>query len=517
MKKSNIFVKIMLGFSIIILIFISSTFYINLELKNINKKLTLLNEGYILFIKNLSKIQLSLNNDKKILDKITKEEKPNTNLKVFLLNRYKNHPIDKIFIKSIVEINDLLDKNLFYEGRRFYNFAKIELNILKDYYQNNVKKCSDYINDENIKQNCKNSMNRLVIRVEYLNRVADKKLSELSIKIEETLDKIIIYNYIFMALSTLIIIIISIFSIMLISPIRKLINAVSLIQKGDYSHRVNMKTSGEIGTLVNSFNEMIINLKTREEQIKKQEESLRQHHQNEIKIKNKLLEVERLAAIGKISAQIAHEIRNPLNSINLNTEIIGDEIFSDDFTPEEIKPLFKHIKIEIERLKNITDKYLRLAKEPDLHLETADIIKLIKDIYELMSVEFKQKNINLEKYFELESLIFSFDKNIIKSVVINILKNSLEASGKNGIVNISVEKSLKDGQEQVKITIKDNGIGISKEDKENIFNPFFTTKKYGTGIGLFAVKEGVVSHGGEIDVKSEFGKGTELSIYLPLQ
>jgi len=517
MKKGNIFLKIIIGFSIIIIIFIFSTLYINIELKYINKKLTLLNKGYVLFIRNLSKIQITLNNDNKILEKIVKDEKIKKNFKLFILNRYKNHPIDKIFTKSLFEINSLLKNNSFYDGKKFYNFAKIELNILKGYYQSNVKSCSEYINDEADKEDCQNSMNRLIIRIRYLNTVTDKKLSELSINIENILERITIYNFIFIGLSAIIIIIILIFLLMLIAPIKKLINAISFIEKGDYSHRVEMKSSGEIGVLVDSFNDMIITLKNRDEQIKNQQDSLGKHHENEIKIKNKLLEVERLAAIGKISAQIAHEIRNPLNSINLNTDIIGDEIFSENFNPIEIKPLFKHIKIEIERLNNITEKYLRLAKEPDLNIETNDIVKLLKDISELMDAEFKKKEILLIKDFKIDSFLLNFDKNIMKSVFINILKNALEATSKNGKVTIFIDKTLKSDNNYIKISIKDTGIGISAKDKDNIFNPFFTTKKYGTGIGLFTVKEGVLNHNGEIEFNSQFSKGTEFIIYLPIE
>ncbi len=515
MKKGNIFLKVIIGFSIIIIIFIFSTLYINIELKYVNKKLTLLNKGYVLFIRNLSKIQITLNNDKKILEKIMKDEKIKKNFKLFILNRYKNHPIDKIFTKSLFEINSLLKNNSFYDGKKFYNFAKIELNILKGYYSENVSACSKYINNKADKKDCQNSINRLIVRIRYLNTVTDKKLSELSLNIEDILEKITIYNFIFIGLSAIIIIIILIFLIMLIAPIKNLINAISFIKKGDYSHRVEMKSSGEIGVLVDSFNDMISTLQQRDEQIKAQQKSLEEHHKNEIKIKNKLLEVERLAAIGKISAQIAHEIRNPLNSINLNTDIIGDEIFDENFNPDEIKPLFDHIKIEIERLNNITEKYLRLAKEPDLNLEANDIVKLLNDVIELMEIEFTNKEVLIIKDFKVGSYILNFDKNIVKSVFINILKNALEASSKNGKVTVFIDKTNKNGVEYIKISIKDTGIGISDKDKENIFNPFFTTKKYGTGIGLFTVKEGVLSHNGEIKFNSKFSKGTEFVIYLP--
>ncbi len=515
MKKGNIFLKVIVGFSVIIVIFIFSTLYINIELKYVNKKLNLLNKGYVLFIRNLSKIQITLNNDKKILDKIMKDEKIKKNFKLFILNRYKNHPIDKIFSKSLFEINSLLKNNSFYDGKKFYNFAKIELNILRGYYRENVNACSKYINDEADKTDCQNSVNRLIVRIRYLNSVTDKKLSELSLNIESVLEKITIYNFIFIGLSAIIIIIILIFLIILISPIKNLINAISFIKKGDYSHRVDMKSSGEIGVLVDSFNDMISILQQRDEQIKAQQKSLEEHHKNEIKIKNKLLEVERLAAIGKISAQIAHEIRNPLNSINLNTDIIGDEIFDAEFNPEEIKPLFEHIKIEIERLNNITEKYLRLAKEPDLNLEANDIVRLLSDVIELLEVEFSNKGVEIKKDFKIGSYILNFDKNIIKSVFINILKNALEASSGNGMVTVFIDKVKRINSEYIKISIKDTGIGISDKDKENIFNPFFTTKKYGTGIGLFTVKEGILSHNGEIEFHSEFSKGTEFVIYLP--
>jgi signal transduction histidine kinase len=359
-------------------------------------------------------------------------------------------------------------------------------------------------------------MNRLIVRIRYLNRVADKKLSELSLNIENILKKITIYNLIFMGLSAIIIIIILISLIILISPVKKLIDAIYFIKKGDYNHRIKIKTSGEIGTLIDSFNDMIATLKERKEKIEKQQKSLEEHHKNEIRIKNKLIEIERLAAIGKISAEISHEIRNPLNSINLNTDIIGEEIFSEDFNPEEIKPLFEQIKIEINRLNDITEKYLRLAKEPDLNPEPGNIVKTLQEVIELLSIEFKNRKINLITHMESDNININYDKNIIKSVFINLLKNALEASSKNGKVEIAVKKIKKENKDYIEITIKDDGIGISDKDKEKIFNPFFTTKKYGTGIGLFIVKEGILNHKGEIKIESEFSKGTKVTVIFPL-
>jgi two-component system sporulation sensor kinase C len=188
-------------------------------------------------------------------------------------------------------------------------------------------------------------------------------------------------------------------------------------------------------------------------------------------------------------------------------------MYSKNFSPKEIKPLFDSIKKEIARLVEITEGYLQLTKKPKFNKKIVDITSLIYETIKFIEPEFNQKKIESEIILDKNRQVFiEIDENKIKQALINIIKNAMEAIDSDGKITIKlVEK-----EDTVIIDITDNGIGISEKDISDIFELFLTTKKYGTGLGLFSVKETIEEHGGKIVCNSTFGKGTTFSIYLPL-
>ncbi len=503
---NSISFKMILGFFIIIFIVGFNALYISFELRGIAQETKLLNQGYFPYLKYLSKIDTNLDNDKQIIQRFITEKEYKSSYAKIIKARYKAHPVNKIFKQTVDHIDKVRPLFNFKNGKRFLSFSNEEIIILSNYYSDFMESCVGLIDDDRMLNKCKTNSNKLSSRINYLLKRIENNLLTLSTKIETRENNTSVYQIIFTSISIFLTIIIAIISLFSLYPIKKLIQATSIIKDGDYSHHVEFNSKNELGILADSFNEMVDTLKEKELHIEKQNQTFKENHKKEIERK-------RLAAVGKLSSLIAHEIRNPLNSITLNTDIIEDEMYSENFSPQEIKPLFDSIKKEIARLVEITEGYLQLTKKPKFNKKIVDITALIYETIKFIEPEFNQKKIESEVILDKNRQVFiEIDENKIKQALINIIKNAMEAIDSDGKITIKlVEKD-----DSVVINITDNGIGISEKDIGDIFELFLTTKKYGTGLGLFSVKETIEEHGGKIVCNSTFGKGTTFSIYLPL-
>lgn len=222
-------------------------------------------------------------------------------------------------------------------------------------------------------------------------------------------------------------------------------------------------------------------------------------------IRKSLIEKTQMATLGKMSAYLAHEIRNPLEAISGAVEVIklkGRSDFNNGF--------FEIINEEIETLNNFLEEFLNFARIKSYEFEKIDIINLLNDISKLLEPMIKNNNINLSKEFKTEHRYIKGDINKIKSVFTNIILNSVEAIKKSGYIKIKVENT----KDYIIIYIEDNGSGINNKDIDKIFNPFFTTKKSGSGIGLSISKEIIEKHDGQIDAEVE--NNTIFKIKLPI-
>lgn len=222
-------------------------------------------------------------------------------------------------------------------------------------------------------------------------------------------------------------------------------------------------------------------------------------------IRKSLIEKTQMATLGKMSAYLAHEIRNPLEAISGAVEVIKlkEELNSSN-------GFFKIINEEIETLNNFLDEFLNFARIKSYEFKKIDIINLLNDISKLLEAMIENNNITLIKEFNSQQRYIKGDINKIKSVFTNIILNSVEAIKKSGYIRIKVENST----DSIFIYIEDNGSGIKNEDLDKIFNPFFTTKKSGSGIGLSISKEIIEKHGGKIEADVE--KNTVFKIKLPI-
>jgi len=222
----------------------------------------------------------------------------------------------------------------------------------------------------------------------------------------------------------------------------------------------------------------------------------------------KLLRSERLATVGKMAAHIAHEIRNPLTAIGG----FARAILREPQDIENVKLGGKIISREVNRLEKILANVLDFTKISQPFKQQHDINAIIEEVIQLNKPVMHERNISCNIQLHSSLPPAWVDEEQIKQALVNILVNSIHSIHHQG--KISVSTDLVD--EQVLIEISDNGAGMTKETLENMFNPFFTTKSGGTGLGMAVTQRIIEEHGGEIQVESEKGKGTTFRIFIPL-
>ncbi|MDZ7261950.1 MAG: ATP-binding protein [candidate division KSB1 bacterium] len=226
----------------------------------------------------------------------------------------------------------------------------------------------------------------------------------------------------------------------------------------------------------------------------------------------RLLHAERLATTGKMAAHVAHEIRNPLVTIGGFARSILKSIDQDN-NKADLKLTAQIITEEVRRLENILANVLDFTRLAKPNFQREDINRIVTESCLLVRDEILAKNINITKSLDTSIAPIFMDPQQIKQVLLNILQNALYSMPNGGELYISTQQL---NQEEVKVEIRDTGVGMSPEVLENMFNPFFTTKPTGTGLGLAITQQIIHSHGGKINVQSQVGVGTTFSFTLPL-
>jgi two-component system, NtrC family, sensor kinase len=231
-----------------------------------------------------------------------------------------------------------------------------------------------------------------------------------------------------------------------------------------------------------------------------------------------LIQTQKLAAIGELSAGIAHEINNPLAIIAQEIEWAryqSDEKDHDEASAAELKDSLNEIAVQVERCREITHKLLDFARKKDPLIQGVDINRLIEDMARLVEREATQKNISIIRQYSGDLPPVHTDPPLIRQVILNLLNNATYAIGQNGTIEI---KTRLLGGSLVELAVSDTGCGIAKENLSKVFDPFFTTKPpgKGTGLGLSICHGIIVRLGGRIAVESELGKGTSFFVRIPV-
>lgn len=231
------------------------------------------------------------------------------------------------------------------------------------------------------------------------------------------------------------------------------------------------------------------------------------------KSKSYIRRADRLASLGTLTAGLAHEIRNPLVAIKTLTQLLPERL--DD---EEFRNQFLQIAAgEVDRISSLVNELLEFARPSDPKLEQEDINTVLDGMILLVSTETKKKQISVIKNCASDLPLVQIDREQIKQVFLNILLNGIEATPENGKIMVQTRSFMKpDGNPYVQVEFTDTGCGIPKDYMEDIFNPFFTTKSTGSGLGLSISNQIIQDHKGYIDVESQLGKGASFFINLPV-
>ena len=307
-------------------------------------------------------------------------------------------------------------------------------------------------------------------------------------------------------------------------PLNELVKASSAVAKGNRDVRIEINPDQleDMKVVSRTFNSMLDNLEAATKELENWSHQLEYKVQKKSEelsaAQNELIHIERLASLGKLSSSVAHEINNPLSGILIYTKLIYKQLRNPELFPEKQETVLKHLKFienEAKRCGEIVKGLLEFSKKDQEDYEPRHLHELLGETIELMTHPIKIANIQFYSDFAAQHDLVYCSPNQIKQAYVALIVNASEAMGEHGKIIISTRNP---DEHRIRIEIEDTGIGIAQEDIMHIFEPFFSTKENTSGIGLgLAIVHGIVqSHKGEIQVKSEPGKGSIFIITLPL-
>jgi signal transduction histidine kinase len=224
------------------------------------------------------------------------------------------------------------------------------------------------------------------------------------------------------------------------------------------------------------------------------------------------LESERFNALTLLAAGVAHEIGNPLNSLNIHLQLMERKLR--ELAPEARQELQESINVaraEINRLDSIVSQFLRAIRPTHPQLKPENVNAIVEEAVRFFAPEIKDRDIVVEQELRSDLPLLQLDRDQMKQAFYNVIKNSLEAMKQRGILRIRTDKD----DSHVRISFTDTGGGIPADTLSRVFEPYFSTKMAGTGLGLLIVRRIVREHGGELSIQSDEGKGLTLTIRLP--
>jgi signal transduction histidine kinase len=219
---------------------------------------------------------------------------------------------------------------------------------------------------------------------------------------------------------------------------------------------------------------------------------------------------ERLAALGQLSAGLAHEIRNPLSTIKGSAEVLLKSVDDNGAVAHELAGF---ISTEVDRTNALVTRFLDFARPLALRHEKTDVTEVIDEAVSQVEKHSPPLNVSIYKNYSPDIPPFLFDRQLMERVLYNLILNAAQASPPEGSITV---KTRQEG-DTVEISVIDRGSGIAPKDRESIFNPFFTTKSSGVGLGLAIVSKIIDEHGGQITVESEPGAGSVFHVFLPIR
>jgi signal transduction histidine kinase len=327
------------------------------------------------------------------------------------------------------------------------------------------------------------------------------------------------------------------------NPIQKLVEAMSRAEKGDLEAEAHIQSEDELGKLGRNFNRMLKTIRETHEQniqllrqvsqfneeltgrieaatseLAKRNEELRLLNEALFESQRQLGQSEKLAAVGQVTAAMAHQIGTPLNSISGYIQLILQD---GNLQPKDQGRL-KIIESQLDRLADSVKNLLSFTRQPKPQMKSLEVNEVLEELIHLSEPWFLDRNVKLAKHLSANLPSILGDLTHLQTLFLNLITNALDAMPKGGVLTIKTRQRLpapssKEGR-WLEIAMTDTGIGITEESKKRIFEPFFTTKKMGegTGLGLAICEKIIKEHSGRMEIESEVGKGSTFLISLPV-
>jgi signal transduction histidine kinase len=285
-------------------------------------------------------------------------------------------------------------------------------------------------------------------------------------------------------------------------PIERLILAAKRIEEGDLQYRVSIQRDDEIGSLATAFDQMAERLMQRERELQESQKTLRR--------------ADRLSSLGLLTAGLAHEIRNPLVAIRTFTQLLPER-----YEDAEFRKGFQGLALkEVDRICGLITDLLSFARPSRPNVAPENVNDVVEGITRILQTEAKDKDVEITRNFAENLPKIWIDREQMKQVFMNLILNAIQAITEGGAIHIATRLNSKDEtgepRQYVQIEIRDTGVGIPEENLDHIFDPFFTSKDTGSGLGLSISHQIVQEHGGYATVESQLGKGTSFFVNLPV-
>jgi two-component system NtrC family sensor kinase len=300
-------------------------------------------------------------------------------------------------------------------------------------------------------------------------------------------------------------------------PLREMAAATGRIAEGDLSIELSSKSKDEIGQLAQSFNHMLVRLKQARKELEDYgrvlEEKVEERTQELTKMQDHLIQSEKLASMGQLSASIAHEVNNPLSGALIYNQLIAKKITRGDFDREAILDYLSKMEHELSRSTKLIRSLLDFAVQTEPKIKEVNVNEVLNRALELGIHAGSKENTRVQK--DLHPLpTFMVDPDQLEQVFVNLIMNALQAMPTGGTLTLRTYMENR----ELKIAVQDTGCGISPENMNKIFTPFFSTKKEVKGVGLgLSVSYGIIQGlKGRIEVESKVGEGTTFTVCLPI-
>jgi two-component system, NtrC family, sensor kinase len=302
-------------------------------------------------------------------------------------------------------------------------------------------------------------------------------------------------------------------------PIKRLSSSVAAFAEGHFGKVPVTRREDEIGRLVSGFNMMADRLRIVYAELEGKVESSNKELDAAYRVlkqrQEQLVRSEKMAALGQLSAGIAHEVRTPLTSIKIFIQSLEKEIDPDESQRKDFRIILK----EIDRINENITRFLDFARPEEPLLQKIDLETLVRETINLLAAKIRNSGIRLDLSVPDGHPPIEGDPKQLTQVLLNLLLNAIEAMPEGGALTIrsSLEADPDGGHGFLRLLIRDTGHGISEKDRPYLFDPFFTTKPGGTGLGLSIVYSIVQKHQGRVEVESEPGKGSSFILSFPVQ